>query len=190
MCTVSTSGGGYHHGDLRAALLDAATSLVEAEGELSLRAVARQAGVSANAPYRHYPDKDALLAAVATRGFQDLRVLLVEADSAAAAGDEFVALAQAYVRFALAHPGRFRLMFGHPCSRSHPETLAAAAEATAVLQVRVAASVPAERREAYLVGGWSLVHGLASLVLDGKLTPDGPVDDLVRTVVGTTFTPA
>ena len=90
-------------------------------------------------------------------------------------------MGRSYVRYALEHPGLFRLMFGHPCSRSHPDTTAAAAEVTAVLAARVSKLVPEERRQAFMVGLWSLVHGLASLVLDGKLTPGGPeqVDELV-----------
>jgi AcrR family transcriptional regulator len=188
---VSTSrkGDGYHHGDLQAALLSSALTLLEEgdEATLSLRAVARHAGVSPNAPYRHYPDKDALLAALATHGFRQLRELLVKADAEAPENDKFVAMAQVYVRYAVDHPGVFRLMFGHPCSRSHPETSAAAAETTAVLAARVSTAVTAEQREPFLIGCWSLVHGLGSLVLDGKLTPNEPeqVDALVRSVVQT-----
>jgi AcrR family transcriptional regulator len=185
---VSTSAReGYHHGDLRAALLSAAMEQL-AEGDeatLSLRAVARRAGVSPNAPYRHYPDKDALLAAMATQGYHELRDALVAAD--AAAEDRFVAMAQAYVSFAVHNPGLFQLMFGHPCSRSSPETSAAAAETTAVLAERVAAVVPAAQHASFMVGAWSLVHGLAALVLDGKLDVEGQdaLDDLVRSTVVT-----
>jgi AcrR family transcriptional regulator len=186
---ASRTGDGYHHGDLRAACLEAAMSLLEegTETALSLRAVARRAGVSPNAPYRHYRDKDALLAALATQGFQNLRHLMADADASAPAGEEFVALGQAYVRFALEHPGLFRLMFGHPCGRSDPETTAAAAEVTAVLNARVARLVPKAQERAFAIGSWSLVHGLASLMLDGKLTHGGPdqVDELVRGVVKT-----
>jgi AcrR family transcriptional regulator len=188
---VSTlrAGGGYHHGDLRAACLDAALSLLEEgdEATLSLRAVARRAGVSPTAPYRHYPDKDALLAALATHGYQELRGHLVKADSAAPGGDEYVAMAQAYVGYAVAHPALFRLMFDHACTRSHPETAAAAAAVTEVLAARVSAAVPVERRQAFMVGCWALVHGLGSLLLNGKLAPGGPdeVAELTRAVVAT-----
>ena len=191
--SASQAGDGYHHGDLRAACLDAAMGLLEegTEATLSLRAVARRAGVSANAPYRHYRDKDELLAALATRGYQDLRKLMSDADASAPAGEELVAVGRSYVRYALEHPGLFRLMFGHPCSRSHPDTTAAAAEVTAVLAARVSKLVPEERRPAFMVGLWSLVHGLASLVLDGKLTPGGPeqVDELVGDTVRTMLEP-
>jgi AcrR family transcriptional regulator len=186
---VSTSKTGYHHGDLRAACLTAAIELL-AEGDeatLSLRAVARRAGVSANAPYRHYPDKDALLAAMATQGFHDLRDALIHADAHAATEDRFVAMAQAYVTFGVQSPALFGLMFGHPCSRNHPETSAAAAETTAVLAERVATVVPAARHDSFMIGAWALVHGLASLVLNGKLPADDrrALDDMVRSTVET-----
>jgi AcrR family transcriptional regulator len=186
---VSTSKAGYHHGDLRAACLTAAMELL-AEGDeatLSLRAVARRAGVSANAPYRHYPDKDALLTAMATQGFHDLRDDLIQADARAAADDTFVAMAQAYVFFGVQNPALFGLMFGHPCSRNDPETSAAAAETMAVLAQRVATVVPTARHESFLIGAWALVHGLASLVLNGKLPADDRqgLDDMVRSTVET-----
>jgi AcrR family transcriptional regulator len=158
-----------------------------AEGDettLSLRAVARRAGVSPNAPYRHYPDKDALLAAMATQGFHDLRDALVQADAQAPVEDRFVAMAQAYVGFGVRNPALFGLMFGHPCSRNHPETSAAAAEANAVLAERVATAVPAAQHGPFMIGAWALVHGLASLVLDGKL-PGDDLDAMVRSIVET-----
>ncbi len=179
----------YHHGDLRAACLDAAMELLGEEDEtaLSLRGVARRAGVSANAPYRHYRDKEALLAALATRGFQDLTARLVTADSSAVPGAEFIALAQAYVNYAVEHPALFRLMFGHPCSRSHPDAAAAAGQASAVLAARVATAILPAHRDAFMIGCWALVHGLAALILDGKLTASDPgkVSELVRVTVAT-----
>jgi AcrR family transcriptional regulator len=186
---VSTSRVGYHHGDLRAACLTAAMELLAEgdEGTVSLRAVARRAGVSPNAPYRHYPDKDALLAAMATQGFRDLRDALVRANAEAAAEDRFVAMAQAYVGFGVRNPALFGLMFGHPCNRSHPQTAAAAAETKAVLAERVAAAVPAAQHESFMIGAWALVHGLASLVMDGKLPGDDrqALDTMVRSTVDT-----
>lgn len=164
----------YHHGDLRAALLTAASESLEEgdEAGLSLRAVARRAGVSPNAPYRHFPNKDALLAALATQGYHELRRRLVEADACAPAGGEFAALTMAYVNYAVQHPNRFRLMFGHPCTRSSPETSAAAAATAAVLDARVAAAIPADEREAFTIGSWSLAHGFAMLIIDGKIPID------------------
>src|SRR4051812_36803257 len=96
----------YHHGNLRPALLRAASKTLEKEGAgaLSLRDLARRAGVSHNAPYRHFRDRDSLLAAIATEGFRQLGDAL-----RGRAGKEMGA---AYVRFALEHPQQFRLMFG------------------------------------------------------------------------------
>src|ERR1700674_5400381 len=96
----------YHHGDLPAALLRAAGKTLEKHGPagLSLRAAARRAGVSHNAPYRHFPGREALLAALAAEGFAMLAERL--------RGQPGRAMGEAYVRFALEHPQRFRLMFG------------------------------------------------------------------------------
>lgn len=188
------SGGRYHHGDLRAECLRAALELLEESDEaaLSLRAVARRANVSSNAPYRHYPDKEALLAALAAHGFHELRRYLLDAEEAAASGQEAVALAQAYVRYALDHPALFRLMFNRPCNPAHPEVKAAGDAAYAVISPWVGTDAPQEAHEARLAGWWSLVHGLASLVLYGKLLRDGDlrqIDELVRGVVTTMYHP-
>lgn len=105
----------YHHGDLRAALIEEGLRLLEAvePAGLSLREIARNVGVSATAVYRHFPDKDALLAALAEHGLELLaqRQRAVLARSRGNSG--FAALGRAYVRFALAHPGLYRLMFTH-----------------------------------------------------------------------------
>lgn len=181
---MSTSAArGYHHGELRAALIGAALDLLAENGAkaVSLRAVARRAGVSAMAPYRHYPHKEALLAAVAVQGFVGLRDVLRAADDAAPAGQALVEQAVAYVRYALENPALFRLMFGRRCLDTHPELTAAGEAAYAVLAARVAAGTPANAdRDAHTLGCWSLVHGLASLFLDGRISektaaPDGDV---------------
>jgi AcrR family transcriptional regulator len=171
VCAVSTSAEGrsYHHGDLRAALLDAALGLLDDGEAFSLRAVARRAGVSPNAPYRHYQDKDALLSALAGCGFDRL------ADRLEAAPD-LVAMAQVYVAFALRHPGLFRLMYGRPTAN------AAWGRTAEILASRL--GTPALQ-----VGAWALVHGLAVLLLDGKLACTDP-DALVRTTVAAVLTPA
>ena len=159
----------YHHGDLRAALLTAALGLLEDDEAFSLRAVARRAGVSPNAPYRHYQDKEALLAALATYGFAQL------ADRLDAA-TELTDMAAEYVAFALAHPGLFRLMYGRP-------TANAASRRTAEI---LASRLPAP---ALQIGAWAMVHGLAVLLLDGKLTCTDPAE-LVRSTVAAVLTPA
>lgn len=190
---LSTStGSGYHHGDLRAALLDSALALLDTEGpgELSLRAVARHAGVSPNAPYRHYRDKETLLAALATRGYTELGERLAEAAPGDDPGAEIVAMACAAVDYALDHPGVYRLMFGQSCS-THPDAIAASDAAMAFVADRIAAVAAPERREALLTGIWSLVHGLSTLLLDERLgartraEADALVGTVVRTMLGT-----
>ena len=152
--------------------------------EISLRAVARAAGVSAMAPYRHFPDKAALLAAVAARGFAGLRVALQAADDAAEPGGALVAQAVAYVDFALRNPALFRLMFGPPREGDHPALRKAGGTAFSVLAGRVAAESGPDERDALTLGCWALVHGLASLMLDGQLAGEarGPPTDLARRV--------
>ncbi len=171
---------GYHHGTLRTALVGAALDLLADDGAdaVSLRAVARRAGVSAMAPYRHYPDKEALLAAVATQGFDGLRDVLSVADAAGPTDRALVAQAVAYVRYALENPALFRLMFGSRRLGTHPELAAAGEAAYAVLAARVAAEAPANiDREARALGCWSLVHGLASLFLDGRISDKTKASD-------------
>ena len=185
----------YHHGSLRAALIDAALELLAAGGieELSLRAVARRAGVSAMAPYRHYPDKESLLAAVAQRGFQGLRTVLLAADQGAAPGMALQEQSVAYVRYALDNPALFRLMFGSAKFGKHPDLAASGGSAYAVLAQRIAAETPdPEQRDARALGCWSLVHGLSVLLLDGRLGAPlsaVPVEALVRRVAAATVEP-
>lgn len=157
---MSTSAKPYHHGDLRAALLDAADALLEA-GEVSLREAARRAGVSPAAAYRHFADKEALLAALAARHFGEF--------AAALAGADFAGKGVAYVRFALERPGRFRLMFGPLLKRAaaHPELRAASDAAFERL------TAAAGGRDA-AIRAWAMVHGLAHLLLDGAIP--GAVD--------------
>ncbi len=179
----------YHHGDLGSALLASALALLAEDGveALSLREVARRAGVSAMAPYRHYADKNALIAAVAAHGFVALGDALRAADRAAPPGEALVAQAVAYVRYALANPMLFRLMFGakRPDAVPDPALGAAGASTFAVLSDRVASETPAGGdRDARTIGCWSLVHGLALLFLDGEIRPrlDQPDDAITRRV--------
>lgn len=166
---MSTSEKPYHHGDLRAALLDAADTLLDqgGDGAVSLREAARMAGVSPTAAYRHFADKDALLAALALRGFavfgEAMREALARGDAS-----PFNARGRAYVRFALARPGRFRLMFGPLLARSsaHPALEAASCQAFEALQASAGDKDAALR-------GWGLVHGLAHLLLDGAIPGEG-----------------
>ncbi|NWG45710.1 MAG: TetR/AcrR family transcriptional regulator [Alphaproteobacteria bacterium] len=119
--------GKYHHGNLRAALIEAAAIILETEGlsALSLRAAARRAGVSQTAPYRHFADREALLVAVAMEGFHMLAEDLDTASLPIAGSDRetVVQIGAAYARFATAHPGRFQLMFGRDIAnrRAYPD---------------------------------------------------------------------
>ncbi|MFC8866649.1 TetR/AcrR family transcriptional regulator [Streptomyces sp. NPDC057148] len=166
----------YHHGDLRAACLRAARELLEEDGSaaLSLRAVARRAGVSATAPYRHYADRDALVSAVAAEGYRDLAQHLAEAHSAPSTPDELAAVAVAYVQFALEHPALFRAMFAEPCDPTSEERVAATAAISEYVRNIVRATFPGVDADALSTTVWALVHGLAFLHLDGKLDSSTP----------------
>jgi AcrR family transcriptional regulator len=182
----------YHHGDLRTALVDSALAILAEDGAdaLTLRGVARRAGVSAMAPYRHYPDKTALLAAVAGRGFEALRDALAEADAKAPPGQALAAQGIAYVRFALAHPVMFRLMFGPVQSTVDSELKTKGHSAYSVLANRVSLETPEPLREARVLGCWGLVHGLAGLALDGLIGPVGPAIEAAVTAAILALCPA
>jgi len=166
----------YHHGDLRAACVRAAMELLEERGEaaLSLRAVARRAGVSPAAPYRHYADREALVSAVAALGYRELAERLVAAHPAPSTPEELTSVAVVYVQFALERPALFRIMFGEPCDRDSDERIAATAAVSQYLREIVARVFPEADAEAMATATWALVHGLAFLHLDGKLDASLP----------------
>ncbi|MEU2297602.1 TetR/AcrR family transcriptional regulator [Streptomyces antibioticus] len=183
----------YHHGDLRAACLRAARELLEEDGSagLSLRAVARRAGVSATAPYRHYADREALVSAVAAEGYRELAQDLAAAHPAPSTPDDLAAVAVAYVRFALDHPALFRAMFAEPCDPTSEERVAATAAISQYVQGIVRDAFPgADDTGALATTVWALVHGLAFLHLDGKLDASTPeiVAAQVRSSVSALFT--
>ena len=185
MSTSSAAGGvprPYHHGALRSALIAEAVRLL-AQGNpaaLSLRELARRLRVSPAAPYRHFADKDALLAAVAQAGFE---LLSAELDVAAAqAHDPLRQLADigwTYVRFALRQPQYFQVMFTRAAAprTTYPELLAAGQAAFSILQrvidggQRAGRLAPGDARE-LAVAAWAQVHGLATLLLEGQLPRD------------------
>ncbi|MFD0264917.1 TetR/AcrR family transcriptional regulator [Kitasatospora indigofera] len=173
----------YHHGDLRAACLRAARELLEEDGSagLSLRAVARRAGVSATAPYRHYSDRDALVSAVAAEGYVELADHLAAAHPSPRTPDDLAEVAVAYVRFALERPAMFRVMFAEPCDPTNEERVAATAAIWEYVRGIVHGVFPDSDPEALSTGVWAIVHGLAFLHLDGKL--DASTPDVVSTQV-------
>ncbi|HEV7163696.1 MAG TPA: TetR/AcrR family transcriptional regulator [Solirubrobacteraceae bacterium] len=166
----------YHHGDLRSACVSAAMELLEESGEraLSLRAVARRAGVSPAAPYRHYADREALVSAVAALGYRELAERLAAAHPSPSTPEQLTSVAVAYVQFALERPALFRLMFGEPCDRDNDERIAATAAVGFYLREIVGRVFPEADTEAMATATWALVHGLAFLYLDGKLDASTP----------------
>jgi AcrR family transcriptional regulator len=172
----------YHHGDLRRALLDASLALISEEGfgALSLREVARRAGVTHAAPYRHFPDKEALLAAVAEEGFRAMTARMKERMVLETTPDgRLLACGVAYVLFAMEHPAHFRVMFGPHFS--HPPDLGAEGGDTDSFGLLVGSLSEAQRAGMVREGDiqplalscWSMVHGLASLLVDGLLARSG-----------------
>lgn len=175
MITLSTSSSkktAYHHGALRAALIDAGLAIL-AEGvdpaAFSLREAARRAGVSAMAPYRHFPDKDALLAALATVGFERLAAAQREADRHPDPLEALIGQGVAYVTFACAEPTLFRLMFGAGAMAKVDDLGAAAQRSYRLLAERVATLVPPQFVEAWTLRNWSVAHGIAALAVDRQL---------------------
>lgn len=171
----------YHHGDLRNALARAATDILEEAGleKLSLRGVARRAGVSAAAPYHHFKDKDALLAALATDGFRDLLdTMRAHATDYTDPADIRAGLGAGYVVFAQQRPALFRLMFAD--SRylfAEDENLVAAASSSYALLEQSVADLVSETGQGgddalkvrLAASSWAQAHGLATLVGDGAL---------------------
>ncbi|MGO4487868.1 TetR-like C-terminal domain-containing protein [Microbacterium sp. 2RAF4] len=184
---------GYHHGDLRAGLIAAAIAGLEAGEPFSLRGVARRAGVSTAAPYRHFPDRTALESAIAVEGFRSLSQELAEAlarvtDSDSAA-DTIASLGVAYVTFALRNRAVFQLMFGNECDDEDSERVQASSEVRGALTRAIARLFPDADAGALAMAMWSMAHGLAVLHLDGKFRPEPAetVAERVRTAVAAVF---
>lgn len=186
MITVSTSkiaARAYHHGDLRSALVEAGLEALKTTviADMSLRQLARDVGVSATAVYRHFPDKQALMRALAAEGVEQLgRFQKAEADGAENQAEAFAATGRAYVRFALAHPALFRLAF----SQNEPvgQTVFGENLAAQMLQDKASRATggnPTETRR-LMIQAWSVVHGLAMLMLDKQLPTD---DALINSVI-------
>ncbi|HEY6560166.1 MAG TPA: TetR/AcrR family transcriptional regulator [Polyangiaceae bacterium] len=170
--------GGYHHGDLRRALLDTVLAMVVERGDagdVTLREVARRAGVSHNAPYRHFDGKETLLAAVATEGFAQLSCALRAARSGVDDAEErFVRTGVAYLRFALDHWGHVAVMHGPGITKSQTRELQQAANDTFQVLKELAedagvVEVADARRCGVVV--WSFVHGLAVLTTHRQVPP-------------------
>lgn len=164
----------YHHGDLRASLIDAALQIIEEVGPdaFSLRAAARRAGVSPAAPSHHFGDARGLLTAIATLGFIEFGDAL-EAATGPDRRATIVAQCHAYLRFALARPGLFRLMWRKQAlDTDDPDHIAAARRAftisdRAVRGENAVMASPGDPALAPTIACWSMVHGFVALILDG-----------------------
>lgn len=172
----------YHHGDLRSTLLSTALELLETAGPkaLTLRALARKIGVSPMAPYHHFKDREALLVAIATAGFERLQDSKIRIEVAhPQASDALSAGAANFVRFVLENPNLFRLMNGLELDDpdQYPELLEAASVPTRSL-ARLLAQLCRENDlpEALIEQGTNMIRGVArgigSLALDGHLPPE------------------
>jgi AcrR family transcriptional regulator len=171
----------YHHGDLRAALLSAVESAVADCGVsgVSLRDVARRAGVSHGAPAHHFGTKAGLLTAFATAGYELLAESVLSEIAAAQAGDpagELAAIGRGYVQFAVSHPAHFDVMFRldalHPADREFAAASEMAYEllAATIERCRAAGHLHGRSPEVVAVSAWSLVHGLSALWISGRLS--------------------
>ncbi len=188
----------YHHGDLKKALITTAVKMLQkvAASELSLRELARQAGVSQAAPYRHFKNKEALLAAISQEGFE-LKLKYMQ-EAVAAVGDNhdeaMYACAEAYLKMATLHPEHFKIMSSSSVlpTEEHPELLASAQDT-----IMFVMSVVERGQKAGIIGAgdpahrsmhcWAVVHGFSSLLAERRLewmgvTPDN-AKQAIRTLV-------
>jgi AcrR family transcriptional regulator len=189
----------YHHGNLRRALIDTALAMLEQVGpeELSLRAVAAAAGVSRAAPYAHFADKNALVAAVAQVGFERLAAEMLRGGGGGGADAEtrFLAVGRGYVRFALGNPNLFKLMFSAQLDplRDRAEVDRGSRGTYELFRTSLAAFVA--ERAPHLVDSqsirtmaWSIVHGLSLLLVERRLPVPGERHEALAAEVTAAFT--
>lgn len=186
--------GRYHHGDLRRALVDQALRTIAAKGveALTLRAVGKALGVSRTALYRHFADKNALLATVATEGFARLTIETRSAWEEGGRGPAGLrAMGRAYVRFAVASPAHYRVMFGRFVGAKEGRYPELEAEGAGAFQVLVDALVEQQRDGLVRADDpvhlgrfvWATVHGVAMLAIDGRLGDESAVEALAAFAV-------
>jgi AcrR family transcriptional regulator len=165
----------YHHGDLRGALVQAALAEAEQGGPeaISIKALAKKLGVSQPAPYRHFADREALLAAVTAEAFRQFSAVLREAIRKPSKRSKLSRFAQATLSFGLRRNGIYRLMFASrtmACATKDSELHAAAMETLALLLEALEAPAVGLLRERYALQIWAAVHGVVMLAEQGLLT--------------------
>lgn len=169
----------YHHGDLRRALMDVSIDILKKHEveTLNLRRLAVLAGVSPGAPYHHFADRAELVAAIANEGFELLEGSMRKATATCAneASARLEALGQAYVHFAISHPGYFRVMFRRETHNNATTAMRGAGQRTfqllcdAITACQQAGSAPAGDPQPLILHAWAAVHGLSTLLVDGDL---------------------
>lgn len=185
----------YHHGDLRRAVIETAMDMLREDRgwQFTLREVARRAGVSHAAPYKHFPDKAALLAEIALIGFDRLRETLVAARPASPGSLDAALLpvAQAYLAFGEANPALYRLMFGADAGQPagvhlSERALGAFGVVIALLEQGQEAGLIRKRPvRGQAAACWAQLHGLTMLSIDGLLLPEKVGDDAVAAALAT-----
>jgi AcrR family transcriptional regulator len=185
----------YHHGDLRRALMRNGLALLEQSenANLSLRQLARLAGVSPGAVYRHFASKEELLVALAVEGFsrltQEQSMAYLNMKKVASSMEAFRAGGAAYVRFACQNPALFRLMFGRFSATHRNEALARASKLNRdMIMLSIGKVLASDRTEdelhALSVGTWAMIHGLSALILEQQLQEEeADLDDLVERII-------
>lgn len=190
---MNTKKSTYHHGNLREVLISSALEILK-EGtlqDLSLRALARKAGVSQTAPYRHFEDKEALIVVLMQEGstiMQDsMRLVCENTDDPV---EQLINMGLAYYDFSQEHPAHFRLMFGGSLENKEKYTSLVETEQqgyelvqNVVDECMKLPGAPNLPTEMVRLSCWSLVHGLANLILNEVLNDDVPKDEDKRTVV-------
>ena len=160
----------YHHGNLRETLLAAADAVLARQGAtgITLRDVAKAAGVSHAAPYHYFTSLDEMLAAVAERGFAQLAAAMAAPAGESDSRERLLQICEAYVNCARSHPAQFRLMFGPLLARKHEfPALKTAAEGAFAQLLAASTALDAGRGPELALLGWSLAHGLSNLLIDG-----------------------
>jgi len=191
--TLSGKRAGYHHGNLRDDLINASRALVRENGQEHFKVsdACRHAGVSTAAPYRHFSDRQALLAAVAVAGFNELRDQTREAGAQYSIGsiEAVSAIGKAYVAFASREPNLFKLMFGQSTSDQHSgsdQGFTAGRECYEVLLEQLVARLDSAGINEQVIEAafplWTFVHGISFLVIDGKLSVNQMPIDINRQI--------